>query len=66
MAYPHLPYTEALDFGNIIWVETFADMVDAFRSIAEKKMDLTVLREGSERCARELLDYRALAARLYR
>ena len=66
MAYPHLPYTETLDYGNIIWVETQEDMADAFRNIASGKTDLAQLREGSERCARELLDYRALAARLYR
>ena len=65
MAYPHLPYTEALDFGNILWVETPEDMESAFKKLAEQKIDLTVLRKGSERCARELLDYRALAARLY-
>lgn len=66
MAYPHLPYTEELDFGNILWVETQADMENLFRDLAAGKTDLAALREGSERCARELLDYRALAARLYR
>lgn len=66
MTYPHLPYTEALDFSNILWVKTREDMEKAFREIAEQKTDLEVLRKGSERCARELLDYRALAARLYR
>lgn len=66
MAYPHLPYTEELDFGNILWVETQADMENLFRDLAAGKTDLAALREGSEHCARELLDYRALAARLYR
>lgn len=66
MAYPHLPYTEDLDYGNILWVKTQEDMADAFRSLAEGDTDLAVLRNGSDKCARELLDYRALAARLYR
>jgi len=66
MCYPHLIYTEDLDYGNILWVKTREDMEDTFRNIAEGKIDMTALRKGSERCARELLDYRTLAARLYR
>lgn len=66
MVYPHLPYTEELDYGNILWVKTQQDMENVLRELAEDKIDLGALREGSERCARELLDYRALAARLYR
>jgi len=66
MAYPHLIYTEDLDYGNILWVKTKEDMETVFRDLACKKTDLTALREGSQRCARELLDYRVLAARLYR
>ena len=66
MAYPHLPYTEALDYGNILWVETQEDMEKVFLDLAANKTNLEVLRKNSERCARELLDYRMLAARLYR
>ena len=66
MAYPHLPYTEELDYGNILWVETQEDMERVFRDLAAGKTDLSALCKGSERCARELLDYRVLAARLYR
>lgn len=66
MAYPHLIYTEDLDFGNILWVKTKEDMVNVFRDLAGRKTDLNVLRRNSQRCARELLDYRVLAARLYR
>lgn len=65
MAYPHKPYTEDLDFGNILWVETQEDMANAFRQIKDGQVDLQVLRSGSEKCAREVLDYRKLAARLY-
>ena len=66
MSYPHLAYTEDLDFGNILWVKTQEDIESVFRNLAAGKIDLALLREGSERCAREVLDYRALAARLYR
>jgi len=66
MAYPHLIYTEDLDYGNILWVKSKEDMAAAFRDLADRKTDLAVLRENSGRCARELLDYRTLAARLYR
>lgn len=66
MSYPHLPYRKDLDFGNILWVKTREDMEDTFRNLADRSIDLQVLRAGSEQCARQLLDYRALAARLYR
>lgn len=66
MSYPHRIYTEELDYGNILWVKTCEDMKEMFRNIADHKVDLQLLREGSSRCARELLDYRTLAARLYR
>ncbi len=65
MSYPHLIYTEGLDYGNILWAESCEDMEEIFRNIAGKKVDLEALREGSRRCAQELLDYRVLAARLY-
>lgn len=66
MSYPHRIYTEELDYGNILWVKTREDMENTFRDIACGSIDLQQLRAGSDRCARQLLDYRALAARLYR
>lgn len=66
MTYPHLIYTEDLDYGNLLWVKTKEDMEVVFHDLAAGKIDLEALREGSKRCARQLLDYRALAARLYR
>jgi len=66
MAYPHLIYTEDLDYGNILWVKSKEDMAAVFRDLADRKTDLAALRENTVRCARELLDYRTLAARLYR
>ena len=66
MSYPHRIYTQELDYGNILWVKNREDMERTFREIACHRIDLQLLREGSDRCARELLDYRMLAARLYR
>ena len=66
MSYPYLSYTEELDYGNILWVKTREDMENTFRDLAAGKIDVAALRSGSERCARELLDYRVLAARVYR
>lgn len=66
LSYPHEDYTKDLDYGNILWVRTEEDMAMAFRRLAENLALLEPLREGSLRCARELLDYRKLAARLYR
>lgn len=66
MAYPHEGYTKDLDYGNLLWVKTEEDMAEAFRALRENRIDLSALRAGSVRCAAEVLDYRALAARLYR
>lgn len=65
MAYPHLPYTTHLDWGNIAWVESEMDMENLFRSIIHNPEMLTKLKDNSYRCARELLDYRKIAARIY-
>ena len=66
LLYPHEPYTKDYDYGNIIWTKTEEDMINAFCALKDGKIDLATLRDGSDRCAHELLDYRALAARLYR
>ena len=65
LLYPHPDYTEGYDQGNIHWVRTEEDMVAAFRELAEGRLPLPDMAESSARCARELLDYRKLAARLY-
>ena len=66
MSYPHPAYTGELDYGNILWVETQEDMAQLFRKLAAGDVDLNELRENSWRCAREVLDYRKIAARIYR
>ena len=66
MSYPHPAYTGELDYNNILWVETQEDMEQVFRKLAAGQADLNELRENSWRCAREVLDYRKIAARIYR
>ena len=66
MLYPHPDYKEGYDYGNILWEKDEADMSRVFRQLAAGEIDLAALRRGSVRCAEELLDYRTLAARLYR
>lgn len=65
LSYPHADYTKDLDFGNFLWTKTEEDMADAFRQLAEDPARLEAMKEHSRRCARELLDYRKLVARLY-
>lgn len=65
MLYPHPSHTADYDRGAVLWVKTQADMEAVFRSLAADPAQLAPLRENAERLARELLDYRKLAARLY-
>lgn len=66
LLYPHSGYVKDYDYGNVLWEKDEADMSRVFRQLAAGEIDLAALQRNSERCAKELLDYRALAARLYR
>jgi len=66
MSYPHEAYCKDYDYQNFIWVRDQEEIEAAFARLATGEIDLSALRRGSERCARELLDYRALAARFYK
>ena len=66
MIYPHPDYVGGYDYGNILWEKDENDMIRIFRKLAAGEIGLEDLRRNAERCAKELLDYRALAARLYR
>ena len=56
LLYPHSGYVKDYE----------AEFTAVLQEIASGKVDLPALQRNSQRCARELLDYRALAARLYR
>ena len=66
MVFPYSCYTGGYNYGNEIFVKEEKDIEDVFRRIISGDIKLNELRENSKRCAKELLDYRSLAARLYR
>lgn len=66
LLYPHSGYVKDYNWNCIRWVRTEEDLAAAFRDLAEGKLPLTEMAESAARRARETLDYRALAARLYR
>lgn len=59
-------YAEYFDRGNVVWVKTQQDMEAVIRGMADGTIDPNALRRSSWEFAREVLDYRKLAARLYR
>lgn len=65
MAYPHECYTGALNFGQFFWIELEKDMKAVFEQLQQTPKQLEKMEEDAWKCAYELLDYRALAARLY-
>ena len=65
LSYPHEDYTKDFDYGNFFWIKTEPDMAETLRMVAAGPSVLVPMEESSWRCARELLDYRKLAARFY-
>lgn len=65
LSFPHESYVETLDCGEFFWVRSQEDMVSVFSGLASAPERLEPMTEGAWRCAREILDYRKLAARLY-
>ncbi len=66
MVYPYLCYLDGYNYGNEIFVENEQEVEETFDKISSGQLSLKEYREQSVRCARELLDYHSLAARLYR
>ncbi len=65
LSFPHESYIETLDCGEFFWVRSQEDMKSVFSKLTAAPEILEPMREGAWRCAREILDYRKLAARLY-
>lgn len=65
LSFPHASYVDDLDCGEFFWARTQADMEAVFSGLAAAPERLRPMTEGAWRCAREVLDYRKLAARLY-
>lgn len=66
ISYPHLHYVKHLDFGNIFWVKSKEDMIECFERINNNPHIIEKMKSRSKKCAKELLDYKKLATRLYR
>lgn len=64
LSYIHESYKD-YDYGNIIWIDTEKDIENALRKIEEGSINLSEMSKNSEICAKELLDYRALARKIY-
>lgn len=65
LSFPHESYVKMLDCGEFFWVQSQEDMESVFSGLASTPERLEPMAEGAWRCAREILDYRKLAARLY-
>lgn len=65
MSYPHLSY-KPYDYGNIIWVNDEDDIRNSFIDVYNNRYKLNELANKSIKCAKELLDYKVLARRLYK
>lgn len=65
LSFPHESYMETLDCGEFFWARTQEEMQAIFSKLAAGPEVLGPMTEGAWRCAREVLDYRQLAARLY-
>lgn len=58
----HKPYI----IGNGLLIENSSDYIDMFSALTSNKFDLSAMSNASYIIAHELLDYKKLAARLYR
>ena len=66
MLKPVRSYTEAYPKDMAVWVENEEDMENAFRALARGEIPIDEMRKSAYNYAYEILDYRKLAARLYR
>ena len=62
--YPHKSHKPYLQ-GNGYYIKTVDDMVNVFQKVADNPDVLQTMSSNSMVIARELLDYKKLAARLY-
>lgn len=66
LSYPHIEYKEGYDYGQFLWARNKVEIADVFAGIRDGKCDLNELSLRAQQCANDILDYRKLAARLYR
>lgn len=63
--YPHLGYTPVFGEENVFYIKTKEDIVSLLNRILEDRSYLEAMREKTYSVAKNVLDYRVLAARLY-
>lgn len=66
MSYPHFCYSKDLDWNNFFWIKNEEDMKNVFMSINKNPKQLEKLRNNSNKCAKQLLDYKIIASKLYK
>lgn len=66
MLYPTEAYTRAFPKDIAFWVRNEDDILASFKKISENGGIIDGMRASAYDCAREMLDYKKLAARLYR
>ena len=66
MLKPVRSYIDAYPRDMAVWVENGKDMENAFRALAQGTVSIENMRKSAYDCACEMLDYKKLAARLYR
>ena len=65
LLYPTDAYRRAYPEDMAVWVKEEADIRDAFRGFAEGTLSVESMKDSAFSYAREHLDYKKLAARLY-
>lgn len=65
LSYPHPFYVKELGYGQFFWVRNEEEMEKVFRQLVDHPEILSDMREAAWKCAKEVLDYRTLAARVY-
>lgn len=66
MLYPTEAYTRAFPKDIAFWVRNEDDILASFKKLSENGGIIDGMRASAYDCAREMLDYKKLAARLYR
>lgn len=66
MLYPADAYTRAFPQNMAFWVKDADDILSAFRAVSGNAGIIGGMRASAYACAKEMLDYKKLAARLYR
>ena len=65
ISYPHKAYLEGFDYGQFIWVKDEDEIALVLNRLALGMYNMPILYQNAMNCAKELLDYKKLASRIY-